>query len=203
MNSFSMLVVEDSPADAALVGEYLRDVPGAIYELETVETLGEALSVLSRRNVDVVLLDLSLPDSSGIETVRTVIGRHPRVAIVVLTGLQDEQLALQAVRYGAQDYLDKRQLTSSMLHRSIAYSLERKKILREKENLLADLTTALDRIEMLQSMLPVCPCCNKIQDADNNWLLGDEYFKAHRKTSARQRLCPECLATQSGGKTTS
>lgn len=194
MNRISLLVVEDSPADAALVREYLRGVPGFAYELEMVDTLAQALVHLNKRDVDVVLLDLSLPDSTGIDTVRTLTNRHPQLVIIVLTGLRDEQVALQSVRYGAQDYLEKGQLSPNMLHRSIVYSLERKKSLREKENLLADLALALEKIEMLQEMLPVCPCCKKIQAEDKKWWLVDEYVKSPGRQMVGKSVCPECLA---------
>lgn len=200
MNKISLLVVEDNPADAALVGEYLLGMTDCTYKLETVETLTEALSFLSKRNFDLVLLDLSLPDSSGIDTVRTVIGKHPRVAIIVLTGLQDNEVALQAVRFGAQDYLEKRQLSPGILQRSISYSLERKKILREKDNLLADLALALERIEMLQGMLPVCPSCRKIHAEDDRWYQAEEYFKSHGSAFAGQSVCPDCLQELQGSK---
>lgn len=189
-----MLVVEDSPADTQLVREFLTGVPGFTYELEAVTSLGEALAHLPRRNVDVVLLDLSLPDSVGIDTVRTLINRHPHLVIIVLTGLQDEQVALQSVRYGAQDYLEKGQLSPVILHRSIVYSLERKKALREKENLLADLTLALAKIESLQNILPLCPACKKIQDEDNKWWRVEEYVKLPGQRMSGKTVCPECLA---------
>jgi CheY-like chemotaxis protein len=200
MNKISLLVVEDNPADAALVREFLAGAVGSVYELETVETLSEALSFLSKRIVDVVLLDLSLPDSTGVETVRTVTGKFPRVAIIVLTGLEDEAVALQAVRYGAQDYLGKRNLSATMLQRAISYSLERKKALREKEILLADLSLALERIEMLQGMLPVCPSCKKIHADDNRWYQAEEYFKTRGGCAAGQSVCPDCLQELHGSK---
>lgn len=200
MNKISLLVVEDNPVDAALVREYLHSMVGCTCKLETVETLSGALAVLSRRNVDLVLLDLSLPDSTGIDTVRTVIGKHPRVAIIVLTGLQDEEVALQAVRFGAQDYLEKRQLSPAILQRSISYSLERKKAMREKDNLLADLALALERIEKLQGMLPVCPSCRKIHAEDDRWYQAEEYFKNLGNGRTLQSVCPDCLRELHGSK---
>jgi DNA-binding response OmpR family regulator len=199
MNTISMLVVEDNPADAALVKEYLRDTVTVNYEVETIDTLSEALSVLSRRNVDIVLLDLSLPDSSGVETVRTLTGRCPQVAIIVLTGLEDENAATQSLRFGAQEYLEKRNLSASMLRRTISYALERKKALREKDNLLADLTLALERIELLQRLLPVCPSCRKIHAEDNRWYQADEYFKNRGGDLVEQDICPSCLLELQGG----
>jgi len=202
MNKISILVVEDNPADVVLVREFLADMSGCAYELATSATMAEALALLAVKNADVVLLDLSLPDSTGIETVRTLIGKHPRVAVIVLTGLQDEQTALQSVRYGAQDYLNKRLLSPDVLHRSIAYSLERKKSLREKENLLADLAMALERIELLQGMLPVCVCCKKIQAEDSNWYQPEDYFKFPSKHLSHHGVCPECSGSLEASRTT-
>ena len=202
MNKVSVLVVDDNPADVALVSELLDEVRDWNYEVETAGTMAEALTVLARKNFNVVLQDLNLPDSSGIETVRTVIGKHPSVAVVVLTGMKDERVALQAVRYGAQDYIEKGQLSTVMLHRSITYALERRNFLREKENLLGDLGLALERIEMLQGLLPVCPCCKKIQAEDTNWYQAEDYFRFPGKHLSSRGVCPDCLEHLGAGRTT-
>lgn len=200
MNKISLLVVEDNPADAALVREFLRDNGAMAYEIDTAESLGGALELLARKSVDVVLLDLSLPDSSGIETVRHLVGKQSRPAIIVLTGLQDEEVALQSVRFGAQDYLEKRNLSPEMLQRAISYSLERKKAIREKENLLADLSLALERIEKLQGLLPVCPSCKKIHAEDDRWYQAEDYFQLRGGSHAGQNVCPDCLHDLHGRK---
>jgi CheY-like chemotaxis protein len=190
----SMLIVEDNPGDAELIKEYLRaDRPGQ-YHIEEASTMYGALATLAREHIDLVLLDLRLPDSNGLDTVRTVISHFPQVVIVILTGLQDEQVALQAVRYGAQDYLEKNQLTPALLRRSITYSLERKKAMREKENLLSDLTTALEQLEALEKILPICASCKKIRGENNNWHRIDEYIRTRSGVWQGRDICPQCLA---------
>jgi CheY-like chemotaxis protein len=193
MADISMLLVEDNPGDAELIKEYLRAERPGRYNIEEATTMNGALTALARENIDLVLLDLSLPDSHGLDTVRTVITHFPQVVIVILTGLQDELVALQAVRYGAQDYLEKNQLTPALLHRSITYSMERKKVLREKENLLADFTTALEHLEAMEKILPICATCKKIRDENNNWHRIEEYIRERSGVWHGRDICPQCL----------
>src|SRR5687767_9987502 len=98
-----ILLVEDNPGDALLVRETLREVPSVAAELDHVERVADAIARLAERPADVVLLDLSLPDASGTEGVARLRAAAPSVPIVVLTGLDDEAVALRAVQQGAQD----------------------------------------------------------------------------------------------------
>jgi PAS domain S-box-containing protein len=119
-----VLLVEDNPGDAELISIALERAGN--YEMEVCGRLSETLERLARNGLDLVLLDLGLPDSEGIETFLRVNERAPYIPIVVLTGSEDDDLALQAVREGAQDYLVKG-VSSSMLLRSLRYALERKR----------------------------------------------------------------------------
>ena len=191
MRNISLLIVEDNPADVLLIKEHLSESPLKRYDMAVAETLDDAVGRLKSNDIDVVLLDLSLPDSSGLDTVRTMITKYPNVVIIVLTGLQDEQVALQAVRYGAQDYIEKKQITSTLLNRSISYSIERKKNLQEKVRLLGDLSKVLEHLEVLQSILPICAACRRIRDSDGNWQQIDVYIKNHVKGESKH-ICPDC-----------
>ncbi len=121
-----LLLVEDNAGDARLLREFLREAGVDDLELIDASRLGDALGVLQSEDVDVVLLDLSLPDSQGIETVRRTLPHAERTPIIVLTGLDDESVALQAVQAGAQDYLVKGHIDGRLLMRSIGYARERK-----------------------------------------------------------------------------
>lgn len=193
MEKISVLIVEDNPLDTLLIKENLDDIPEKYYSVKDVTTLAEAMRKITAGRFDVILLDLSLPDSKGFDTVRTVVSRFPQSTIIVLTGLKDEQLALQAVRYGAQDYLEKNQISPALLHRSISYAVERKKAALERENLLADLTEALERIEQLQGILPICAACKKIRNSEGGWEQIEVYLKKHANTSFSHGICPNCL----------
>jgi two-component system cell cycle sensor histidine kinase/response regulator CckA len=122
-----IFVIEDDPADARLLREVLRDATGFQCALEIVGTLSAGLERLEAGGIDVLLLDLTLPDSKGIATFEKVYEKVPAIPIVVLTILNDESLALSAVRKGAQDYLVKGQVDSNLLVRAIRYAIERKR----------------------------------------------------------------------------
>ena len=123
----TVLLVEDNPGDARLILELLGEVQTQAFDLERVERLDHALTRLSRTGVDVVLLDLGLPDSQGLETFMRARRGAPDEPIVVISGLDDERLALEAVRSGAQDYLVKGRIEGHLLARVLRYAVERKR----------------------------------------------------------------------------
>lgn len=120
-----VLLVEDNPGDARLIREMLSEVREVAFDVQRGDRLSTSLERLAEGGIDVVLLDLSLPDSQGLETFARVSAQAPDVPVVLLTGLDDADLAVKAVREGAQDYLVKGQLDSSLLVRSIRYAVER------------------------------------------------------------------------------
>jgi serine phosphatase RsbU (regulator of sigma subunit) len=119
-----VLLVEDNPGDALLLRETLADTNAAI-EWTHEQKLGAALGRLEKERFDVVLLDLSLPDSHGIETFHKVRRRAPEAPVVMLTGLDDETTADLAMSQGAQDYLVKGETNGHALLRSMRYAIER------------------------------------------------------------------------------
>jgi PAS domain S-box-containing protein len=134
--SATVLLVEDNPGDARLIQEMLADGSGHRFRLWRADRLSAGLDMLSSGLVGVVLLDLSLPDSLGIETFCTMFAHAPQVPIIVLTGTDDEVMALHAVKTGAQDYLIKGEVNSNLLLRAMRYAMERKeaeRALRESE----------------------------------------------------------------------
>lgn len=122
----NVLLVEDNPGDVRLIREMLAEAGGASFELQATGRLSTGLERLAAGGIDTVLLDLSLPDSRGLDTYVRTQARAPQVPTVVLTGLDDEALALEAVREGAQDYLLKGQVDGNLLVRALRYAIERK-----------------------------------------------------------------------------
>jgi diguanylate cyclase (GGDEF)-like protein len=128
--TFPVLLVEDNRGDARLVEEMLGEASSesrAEFEVSHVERLADARRVLMESGAGCVLLDLSLPDASRLEALMQLRAAAPEVPIVILSGLQDELLAVKAVQEGAQDYLIKGRVDSSLLSRSINYAIERKR----------------------------------------------------------------------------
>ena len=131
-NSKHVLLIEDNPGDADLVR--LRLVEGApSVRVDCVQRLSDALQSLTEQTPSLVLLDLNLPDSHGAETFRRVLEKAPDVPVVVLSGQDDEALAVKAVHHGVQDYLIKKDITSKHLERAMRYAVERQGLLRSLE----------------------------------------------------------------------
>ena len=160
-----ILLVEDNPGDARLLREMLSEQDMQHIELTHVETMGDAEKHLAEHPVDMVLLDLGLPDVQGLDAVRRAHAAAPHVTLVVLSGMDDESLALQAMQNGAQDYLIKGQIEPRELVRALRYAVERKiieeSLWAEKERAQATLqcigdavvsTDALGNISFINSV---------------------------------------------------
>lgn len=146
----TVLLIEDSAGDARLLMEYLSDAPGNPFVLEHVQTLADGIERVKRGGVALVLLDLSLPDSFGLETFARAHEAAPEVPIIVMSGRDDEALAIKTVHEGAQDYLVKGQVDSRLLVRSMRYAIERKRteeaLAKERDLLHTLLENLPDRI---------------------------------------------------------
>ena len=147
-----VLLIEDNPGDARLIKEYLSEIQCKAFEMEWVDRLSEGLKHLDGK--DVAVLDLTLPDSMGLDTFKRVHSEAPALPVIVLTGNDDDSLALKALQDGAQDYLVKGQVSGQLLARSIRYSIERKRIdealkseIAKHEKLEADLIKAKEAAE--------------------------------------------------------
>ena len=119
-----ILLVEDNPGDARLVEEFIKDIPTE-YDVIWAETLAATLANLQEKPFTLILLDLSLPDSQGLQTLEKVMNVNPDIPIVVMTGLDDQDVALRALQLGAQDYLTKGTFDEALLSRSVQYAIER------------------------------------------------------------------------------
>lgn len=120
-----VLLLEDNPTDAMLLRETFSDTPGVEFAVTHVERLAEGLDKLGTHSFDAILVDLSLPDSQGVETFLALQRRARGVPILVLTALDDDSTGLAAMREGAQDFLVKRTPHSPLLNRSIRFAIER------------------------------------------------------------------------------
>ena len=159
MNSepVKILLIEDNPGDAHLIREMLAEVRGALFDLAWVDRLSTGLERLAEGGIDLILLDLSLPDSQGIDTFVRTHAQAPEVPIVVLSGLDDEALALNAMKEGAQDYLVKGQVEGDSLARAIPYAIERKQNELRLRNIIeknADGIIIVDKDGLVQFVNP-------------------------------------------------
>ena len=142
-----ILLVEDNPGDVDLIREMLSETGAVSFSVDSVQRLSEALSWLKGHTVDVVLLDLGLPDNQGLDTYLNIKAAAPEVPTIILTGNVDQDTAVTSVREGAQDFLVKGEITGNILTRSIRYALERKRAedaLRSSEKFIKDILASVD-----------------------------------------------------------
>lgn len=141
-NMINVLLVEDNPGDARLMGEMLAEANNR-FNLEYAQWLSAGLARVIADDIDVILLDLSLPDSQGFDTFVKMHTQAPDIPILVLTGLDDADMAVKAVHQGAQDYLVKGGVDSATLVRAIRYAIERQQMLVDLEQRVSERTREL------------------------------------------------------------
>ena len=148
MNSINILLVEDNPADQVMVEEVLQDATTFSYHLVTCERIAEAPDCIAKAHPDIVLLDLTLPDSSGLVTLEKIKELVPNVPVVIFTGLDDKRVGLEAINMGAEDYLVKGEIREgSTLERTIGFALERYKMRHELYQTMDHLKRSNQKLE--------------------------------------------------------
>jgi PAS domain S-box-containing protein len=164
--SLNILLVEDNPGDVVIFKEHLAD-SGLNFVLTHLPTLKDALKKCADNEFDVILLDLGLPESSGLETLRKFPLASVKAPVIVMTGLDDDETALTALMEGAQDYLVKNNLTAESINRSVRYSIERKKIQEYQKKItlqfstLASAAALINESEEISSIYTIC--CDNIK----------------------------------------
>lgn len=190
--TLDILLVEDNPGDAQLVRHTLRQVPKLRFKLTQEERLDAAMRRIASEHFDVILLDLSLPDSRGINTLVKALQQAPKVAIVVLTGLDDEAMGHEAVGRGAEDYLVKGEVDGWMLAKAIRYAMERKKVQEIYERLAEELETFRRDYQRLVGLLPICPECHRPRTDEDYMQQILQFVKDHSPEHLSKCLCESC-----------
>jgi two-component system cell cycle sensor histidine kinase/response regulator CckA len=181
----SVLLIEDNTDDAVLIQLYLSGAMKVTHEVKHADRLSKGLEFLKSGGIDIVLLDLGLPDGEGLSTFEKVHVQAPGVPIIVLTGHDDDDLAVEAVKKGAQDYLVKGKVDGSLVVRSIRYAIERQKLLTQIEQ-------SAKEIKTLRGFLPICAACKKIRDDQGYWTQIETYISRHSDAEFSHGLCPDC-----------
>lgn len=193
-----VLLIEDDQADAFLIKEMLLE-PSASNNghagnvvIQHVTRLDEGIRQAAEGGFDIIISDLGLPDSQGLATVKKLASAMRHLPVVVLTGLADQEVGIEAVNAGAQDYLVKGQVTGELLVRSIRYAIERKRIENEKAQVIVALQEALAKVKLLSGFLPICASCKKIRDDKGYWQQIEAYIQNHSNAEFSHSICPDC-----------
>ncbi len=166
-DSISVLLIEDNPGEARLIERMLEGVWGAPFKVEQVDRLSAGLDQLASEGADIVLLDLSLPDSRGFDTFAKAQAQTPQVPIIVLTGLDDKELAVQAVREGAQDYLVKAEVIEGQgeqLVRAMRYAIERKRTERALRESQEEIHRRAAHLEALNTIIALATAADDLEN---------------------------------------
>jgi PAS domain S-box-containing protein len=174
-SQIKVLLIEDNPGDARLIREMLKGKNHMTFDLICVDRLKAGIEQLAQGNIDLILLDLGLPDSSGLDTFANLYAREPNLPIIVLTGLDDEKSGLEAVIMGAQDYLVKSQVSGNLLIPAVRYAIERKKMVAKIEQLNA-LLEAISSISRL--VIRERDAQELIREACDNFIKSGGYHAA-------------------------
>jgi CheY-like chemotaxis protein len=185
-HTITVLFIEDNPNDVVLIKRHLAGSARIAYKVTHLDRLSDGLEILNTFRFDVILLDLGLPDGPvGIQTFEKAHAHAAGIPIIVLTGNDDDQIAVEAVQKGAQDYIVKGQVTGNMLGRAIQYAIERKKLLIQLEH-------SAKEIHKLRGILPICASCKKIRDDQGYWTQVETYIGDQTGTEFTHGICPDC-----------
>jgi len=196
--AIKLLLVDDDSVDRRLITKALHSFSHIVqFNIETAGTLSEATERLSSGSYDVVLLDLNLPDSSGIDTIKEANAVNSNVPFVVLTGLSDEKMALLAIEKGAADYLVKGKFSDDGLMRAIRYAIERKRPEQRLKNAAKEWRTTFDSITdfiaILDEDFNITRVNRALSDAfgvEPQQLIGKKCYDVYKYTDCNSASCP-------------
>lgn len=183
--TLQVLIVEDSPDDLFLLRELLESSEEAHFKIFHEDRMDKAKSIAANHSIDVAIIDLSLPDSFGLDTFLTFHADFPRIPVVIVTASADHELAVEALNKGAQDYLYKGESSRTSIVRSLRYAIER-------QRLTTELKKALDHVKQLKGLLPICSACKKIRDDKGYWKQIEAYISEHSEAQFSHGICPVC-----------
>lgn len=181
-----VLIVEDNPDDFLLLDAALKSSEDGIFRILHAERLADGKRAIRHNTVDVAVLDLSLPDSWGLDTFHDFHDAFPAVPVVIITGSQNINAGFEAVKAGAQDYLLKGETSATAITRTLRYAIER-------QRLLIELKAANDQVKQLKGLLPICSFCKKVRDDKGYWNQIESYISKHAGIDFSHGLCPECV----------
>ena len=171
----NILLIEDNPGDIRLIQELMKEVSNGRFNLLYHDNLTEGMQLLNDRKFNVILLDLSLPDSEGLNTLEKILKNAKDIPIIILTGTDDQTLAIEAVKSGAQDYLIKGKVNGILLERTIFYSIERQNIMKKLKQSEKKFRLAFHRASFYKDIL-AHDMNNILQGIMSGTQLLDVYF---------------------------
>ncbi len=180
-----IFILEDNEDDYILLKEILDSSNELNAKVTHSGRLESAIKLIKDDPVDMAIVDLNLPDSTGLDTFINFNDQFPFLPTVILTGSKDREIALAAVKKGAQDYLHKGEPSKTAIIRTIRYAIERQRLMNQLQD-------AMNEIKMLKGIIPICSKCKKIRDDKGYWNHLESYLEKYSDASFSHGMCPEC-----------
>lgn len=202
MTTVQALLIEDNAADAKLIEVVMRSTFGTEGTLHHCPSLEAGQEAMNSGAYTILLSDLNLPDSEAESTLGFIAEASELLPVVVITGIESDDLVSQALENGAQDYLVKGNITKDVFRRTIRHATERQKLINRLRTLNQELTEAMGKIRTLEGLLPICSYCKKIRDESpeeqetegDNWVQLETYLRHHSGAELSHGICPDCMA---------
>lgn len=193
-----ILLMEDEEAIASFLHEKLQRMG---FYIDIASNGKEGLSMLDTKSYDVILIDYKMPLMNGLDVIKILSLRDIQIPVIMITGKGNEQIAVEAMKLGASDYLVKdiemgfTELLPSVIERAIENQrliLEKKKSDAEKERLINELQEALLKVKKLSGLIPICVSCKKIRNDRGYWKQVEEYISEYSGAEFSHGFCPDC-----------
>lgn len=184
----SILIIDDDPNLRKTLGDILRAMG---YETAAVTNGMEGLALMRENPVSIALIDIGLPDISGVEVMKRIKTDYPSTEVIILTGNATLDSAIEAANSGAFSYLTKPyEIVQLMLN--IKRALEKLQAKEDQERLILELKSALSKVKQLEGIIPICSYCKRIRDDKKSWQQLEGYITEHSEALFSHGICPEC-----------
>ena len=187
-----ILLVDDDADYALLVRSWLTETRRERFHLEWLASFDAALTALRDRAYDICLFDYQLGEHTGLELLREANAAGCHTPVILLTGQGEHMIDLEAMNSGAVDFLIKGEVTARQLDRSLRYAQARQHAAVERERLIERVQQALDDVQTLSGLLPMCAWCKKIRNDTGYWSELESYVRARSNLDFTQAICPTC-----------
>lgn len=184
-----ILIIDDDPNLSRTLADILRHKG---YEAVSAANGTDALTLLRKNPVNLALIDIGLPDISGVELLKRIKADYPSTEAIILTGNASLDSAIEAANRGAFSYLVK-PYDIEQLMLNIRRAIEKRQVEEDRERLILELRAALAKVKQLEGIIPICSYCKKIRDDQESWQQLESYISEHSEALFSHGICPECF----------
>ncbi len=191
-DKMKVLLVDDDEEWFIIIRNLLEENRPGHHSLDWEADWDRALEKIGLSQHHLYLLDYQLGEKNGLELLKEAIADGCRAPIILFTGQGNRELDMAAMQAGAADYLNKNNISSELLERSIRYAIERKQAEDKRERLISELQDTLAKVKTLSGLLPICAACKKIRDDKGYWNQIEVYIRTHSEAEFSHGMCPGC-----------